>query len=162
MPIYEFYCRDCHTLFNFLSRRVNTDKRPPCPRCNRELHRRVSLFAYSLGRQEDATDGSPGELNGDQLELAASALAGEMEGLDEEDPRQMARILRKLGEATGMPLGDGMTEAIHRLEAGEDPEVIEQQLGDLFEGEQPFAAQKRRGRKDHPVPPTQDDTLHIL
>jgi len=37
MPIYEFYCEDCNTLFNFFSRTVNTDKQPPCPRCRKQL-----------------------------------------------------------------------------------------------------------------------------
>jgi len=26
MPIYEFYCKDCHTIFNFFSRSVNVAK----------------------------------------------------------------------------------------------------------------------------------------
>ena len=29
MPIYEFYCEPCHTLFSFLSKRVNTTATPP-------------------------------------------------------------------------------------------------------------------------------------
>lgn len=28
MPIYEFYCSDCHAIFNFLSRQMNISKRP--------------------------------------------------------------------------------------------------------------------------------------
>jgi hypothetical protein len=28
MPIYEFYCEDCHTIFNFFSKNVNTTKKP--------------------------------------------------------------------------------------------------------------------------------------
>ncbi|MCK4728291.1 MAG: zinc ribbon domain-containing protein, partial [Desulfobacterales bacterium] len=36
MPIYEFYCEDCNTIFNFFSRSVNTTKRPPCPRCKQK------------------------------------------------------------------------------------------------------------------------------
>ena len=31
MPVYEFYCPDCHMIFNFLSRRIDTRKRPPPP-----------------------------------------------------------------------------------------------------------------------------------
>ena len=28
MPVYEFYCADCHTVFNFLARRVDTTASP--------------------------------------------------------------------------------------------------------------------------------------
>ena len=48
MPIYEFYCKDCHTIFNFFSRTVNTEKQPACPKCARpELERKMSVFAIS-------------------------------------------------------------------------------------------------------------------
>ncbi|MGD2029649.1 MAG: zinc ribbon domain-containing protein, partial [Desulfobacterales bacterium] len=33
MPIYEFYCRDCNTIFNFFSKTINTTKKPKCPKC---------------------------------------------------------------------------------------------------------------------------------
>ncbi len=50
MPVYEFYCADCHTVYNFFSQSVNTAKRPTCPKCGRpELERRASLFAISKG-----------------------------------------------------------------------------------------------------------------
>lgn len=163
MPIYEFYCRDCHTLFNFLSSRVNTVKRPACPGCGRpELDRQVSLFTCSLGQVENVAENGTGTLDEHQLERAMSALAGEATDLDEEDPRQMARIMRRLGKATGMTFGDGMEEAIHRLEAGEDPEIIEQQMGDLFEGDQPFTTEKVRGRQRRLALPAHDDTLYPL
>ncbi len=50
MPVYEFYCPDCHTIFNFFSRRVNTAARPACPRCERpELERQVSSSPLAPG-----------------------------------------------------------------------------------------------------------------
>jgi putative FmdB family regulatory protein len=164
MPVYEFYCGSCHTIFNFLSRRVNTDKRPNCPRCRRpNLDRKVSLFAYSLGRtEESAADDAFGGLDEGQLERAMGTLAGEMDRLDEENPQQMARIMRKLGEATGMTLGAGMEEAVSRLEAGESPEAVEQDMGDLFENDNPFSPKKVRGLKRRLAPPAHDDTLHLL
>ena len=49
MPIYEFYCADCHTIFNFLARKTSSVV-PGCPRCDRRrLERRVSAFAISKG-----------------------------------------------------------------------------------------------------------------
>jgi putative FmdB family regulatory protein len=136
MPIYEFYCADCHRVYSFLSRSVNTQKRPACPKCGRaDLARRASLFAISKRRQERPA-GAGGEPNFEdaRLEQAMEALAGEAAGMNENDPRQSARLMRKLFGATGMPVTGPMEEALKRLEAGESPERIEEEMGDVFEG----------------------------
>jgi putative FmdB family regulatory protein len=143
VPIYEFYCADCHTVFNFLSRTINTAKRPDCPRCGRpKLERRMSRFATSRRRAEAATaDGSadlPPGFDEAKMERAMEAMAQEAEGMNEDDPRQMARMMRKLYDTTGLPLGAGMEEAMRRMEAGEDPDKIEEELGDALEQEDHF------------------------
>lgn len=162
MPVYEFYCIDCHTIYNFLSRTVNTDKRPDCPRCGRrELERKVSLFAFSKGRKEEPAAGLP-DMDESRLERAMMSLAGEMEGMDENDPKQMARLMRRLKEATGLNLGDGMEEAIRRLESGEDPEKIEAEMGDIFDGEPDFNLDGVKGLRRKYVPPSRDETLYPL
>ncbi|BCR03434.1 cytochrome c [Desulfuromonas versatilis] len=162
MPVYEFYCGDCHTIFNFISSRVNTEKRPACPKCGLpELERQVSLFAIFKGRSEEPVEGMP-DLDEAQMERAMMALAGEMGSLDEEDPRQMARFMRRFSEVTGMNLGEGMEEAMRRLEAGEDPEAIEEQLGDVFDAENPFGKEGIKGLRRKYAPPAHDDTLYRL
>jgi putative FmdB family regulatory protein len=162
MPVYEFYCSYCHTIFNFLSRRVNTDKRPDCPKCGRpELERQVSRFAFSRGLQDDPVNGLP-DIDEERLEKAMETLAGEMEGVDENDPRQMARFMRKLTEATGVNFGSEMEEAIRRLETGEDPEKLEEEMGDLFDIENTFAVGGVKGLKKKFIPPAHDDTLYTL
>ncbi len=162
MPVYEFYCSDCHTIFNFLSRRVNTDKRPDCPKCGRpELERQVSRFAFSRGIEKETEDGLP-DMDGERLEKAMLELAGEMEGVDENNPRQLAGFMRKLTEATGVNFGSEMEEAMRRLEAGEDPEKIEEEMGDLFDTESPFAAGGVKGLKKKFTPPAHDDKLYTL
>ena len=139
MPVYEFYCPDCHMIFKFLSRRINTDKQPSCPRCQRQyLDRQMSMFAISKGRKEDEGDADMPDIDESRMERAMQALAAEAEGMNEDDPRQAAQMMRKLYEATGLPLGGGMEEAIRRMEAGEDPDQIEAELGDILEGEDPF------------------------
>ena len=162
MPVYEFYCGDCHTVFNFLSRRVNVDRRPPCPKCGRlELERQVSRFAVSKGQKNGQGNGGP-NLDEERLEKAMLSLAGEMEGMNENDPRQMARFMRKLTESTGMSPGPEIEEAISRLEAGEDPEKIEAELGDLADTETPFTRHGFSGLKRKLTPPAHDDTLYTL
>ena len=162
MPIYEFYCRDCHVIFNFFSRTVNTDKIPPCPKCDRaRLDRQMSAFAILRGAKEDPENGLP-DIDESKLERAMSALASEAEGLNEDDPRQAAQLMRKLTDMTGLELGSGMQEALSRLEAGEDPDQIEAEMGDLLEEEDPlvFQGQKKSGRRN--PPPRKDETLYDL
>ena len=162
MPVYEFYCSDCHTIFSFLSQRAAPDKHPSCPRCGKpELERQVSRFFVSRGQREGSPDEVPG-IDDERMERAMETLAGQMEGIDENDPRQMAGFMRKLSEATGMDLGSAMEEAIRRLEAGEDPDRIEEEMGDLMGGDNLFAAAKGKGCLKRAQPPTVDDTLYRL
>jgi len=162
MPVYEFYCAECHTIFNFLSRRVNTEKRPDCPRCGRpDLERQVSSFAVSKGRADESPDGMP-DMDEERMEKAMEALAGEIDGIDENDPRQMARFMRRFTEATGMDLGTGVEEAIRRLEAGEDPEKIEEEMGDALDVENPVAREGVKGLKRRFLAPQRDETLYEM
>jgi len=161
MPVYEFYCTDCHAIFNFLSRRVNTDKKPSCPRCHKTgLKKQVSPFAISRNLQEQ-TEGLP-DLDETRMEQAMMALAGEMENMDEDDPKAMANFMRRLSSMTGMDLGDGAEEALSRLEAGEDPEQIEAEMGDLFEGDNLFSQKKLKGLRKQYLPPERDEHLYSL
>lgn len=143
MPIYEFYCRDCHTIFSFFARRVDTETVPKCPKSKRhKLQRQMSRFAISKGRGDAPPDNAPPEMDIDdeRMEQAMMQMAGEMENVSEDDPRAMARMMRKLMDTTGMNMGAGMEEAIRRMEAGEDPDKVEEELGDVLDGEDPFSS----------------------
>ena len=134
MPIYEFYCEPCNTVFSFFSRGVNTAKIPACPRCRRPLKRQMSIFAKGSRGKEDPADGDMPPFDEAKMEKAMAMLAGEAEKISEDDPRQAAQLMRKLTDATGLSLGSGMEEALSRLEKGEDPDRIEAEMGDLLEG----------------------------
>jgi putative FmdB family regulatory protein len=162
MPIYEFYCVDCYKIFSFLSRRINTEKRPACPLCGRPgLEKQVSPFAVSLGRKDEPVEGMP-DMDDEKMERAMEALAGDMVGVDENDPRQMARFMRRFSETTGMDLGSEVEEAIRRLEAGEDPEKIEAEMEDLQETGTLFTREGVKGLKRRLAPPERDETLYEL
>jgi putative FmdB family regulatory protein len=164
MPIYEFFCPDCNTIFNFYSRRVNTEKKPDCPRCGRkEISRLMSTFA-TIGRAEGREDEDPlAGMDESKMEEAFTGLMQEAENINEDDPRQMAALMRKFSDRTGISLGDRMEEALSRLEAGEDPDQVEAEMGDLLEGEEGFSLEemKKKGRSG-PKPPARDDTLYEL
>ena len=125
MPIYEFYCGDCNTIYNFFSKSVNTKKSPKCPRCKTSrLSRQVSVFSVT-GRAKEGGDADDLPFDESRMEKAIQMLGREAENINEEDPRQAADFMRKLSDAAGLKLGSGMDEAIRRLEKGEDPDRIE-------------------------------------
>jgi hypothetical protein len=66
------------------------------------------------------------------MEREMMRLMAEAEGLDEKDPRQLGRFMRRMSEVSGEPLDEEMEEAVRRLELGEDPEKIEEEFGDLM------------------------------
>ena len=70
--------------------------------------------------------------------------------------------MRRLSDLTGLNLGPGMEEALARMEAGEDPEQIEADMGDLLEGEDPFDLKKKAGKLLKNAPPKVDEKLYYL
>ncbi|MBW1997938.1 MAG: zinc ribbon domain-containing protein [Deltaproteobacteria bacterium] len=162
MPVYEFYCKSCHMIFEFYSSTINTEKRPRCPRCNRpRLERKMSLFSSPTHRGEDDELPVP-DMDEAKMERAMNVLAREAEHMDENDPRQAANLVRKLSDVAGLNLGPGMEEALHRMEAGEDPEQIEEEMGDLLEEEEPFTFKDKSPRPTRRKPPKKDEKLYDL
>jgi hypothetical protein len=51
--------------------------------------------------------------------------------VDENDPRSIARAMRRMGDEMGEDLPDEFDDVVDRLEAGEDPEAIEKDMPDL-------------------------------
>jgi hypothetical protein len=64
---------------------------------------------------------------------------------------------------TGIKLGDGMDEALSRMEKGEDPEQVEAELGDILE-EDPFSLSGKKGMRSRTQrkEPFKDETLYDL
>lgn len=165
MPIYEFYCSHCHTLFNFYSSVIDTEARPACPRCQKpELERRPARFA-TLKHTGDTEPDPFGDLDEDRLAGVMESMMGELEGLDEDgDPRQIAGLFRRFGEASGLEMGPRMEEMMSRLEAGEDPDRLEAEIGDDFDEDEAlgeFFRLRKRGWNPGRQPRV-DDTLYFL
>jgi uncharacterized membrane protein YkoI len=96
------------------------------------------------------------------MEKAFAMLASQADKINENDPKQAARLMRKLSDATGLQLGSSMEEALRRMETGEYPEQIEAEMGDLLEGEEPFIMETKakKGAKKHR--PKIDEKLYDL
>jgi putative FmdB family regulatory protein len=140
MPIYEFYCGPCHTIFSFLSRRVNTTTTPACPKCFKPLGKQVSSFATlrhnSGGDENDDMAG----MDEARMERAMSEMGGEIEKLgDDSDPQEAASLMQRFAKASGLSFNETINEALGRMAAGEDADAVEAEFGEALESANPFA-----------------------
>jgi putative FmdB family regulatory protein len=143
MPLYEFYCGPCHTLFTFRSPRVDTVTLPPCPQCGKTLKREVSAFAHIVrGKTQEASEpGGDGDDATDRMDRVLSQMGERMQSLEDEDadPREAVKVMKELASAGGLHFNKEVQEAMARIEAGEDPEKIDEEFSEVFETENPFA-----------------------
>lgn len=132
MPIYEYLCRDCNTVYQFYSRTSSLKADPCCPKFadHSVLERQMSGFA--IGGPRSPSEAGLGPADDPAIATRMEGLLSKMETLDENDPRAMGRLMREMSDLTG-ERDPAMEEAIRRLEGGEDPERIEEILGTQHE-----------------------------
>jgi putative FmdB family regulatory protein len=119
MPIYEYRCNSCRRRVSIFWRKFSDAETgiPECPRCqSRDLVRLVSRVAV---------------LRSEESRLDNLADPSSLAGLDEDDPKSIARWMRKMGQETGEDLGPEFGEVVDRLESGQSPEDIEGAMPDL-------------------------------
>ena len=131
MPIYEYRCAQCGRKESKFWRSLSSvdEAQLACskcgsPRMGRLVSRVRVVRGGGGGSDNEAAPGPDGDLD--------ASLMREMESLDESDPRALGRFMRKMAAQTGEELGDEFNEVVGRLEKGEDPDKIEQNMGDLF------------------------------
>lgn len=161
MPIYEYSCDHCRMIYQFFVRSISSPQAPVCPRCGAsDLKRLLSSFAPvtgSKGKEAPAGGESPaapgmppGMPGGDPMGGEGDPFAGmspdqqaraeremmklmsQADGLDENDPRQMGHFMERMMQIAGQDRNPEVQEAIRRLKAGEDPEKIESEMGDVL------------------------------
>lgn len=121
----------------------------------------MSSFATIGKAREDRGEVFAG-LDEAKMERAFGALMREAENVGEDDPRQMAALMRKFTSGTGLNLGGSMEEALSRMEAGEDPEQIEKEMGDLLSEDTLNLEMVKKGTARASRPPLRDETLYEL
>jgi putative FmdB family regulatory protein len=119
MPIYEYRCHDCRRRVSIWWRTFSEAETGTarCPRCGGEQLTRLVSKVRVLRSEESRME-----------DLADPANLGD---LDENDPRSIARWMRKMSDEVGEDIGPEFEEVVDRLESGESPEEIERTMPDL-------------------------------
>ncbi len=118
MPIYEYRCADCKRRVSVFFRSFSVTSDPECPNCGgKNLSRLVSRVAT---------------VKSEEARLEAMSDPSSFGDVDENDPKSVARFMRKMGnQMGGEDLGPEFGEMVDRLESGESPEEIEKSMPGL-------------------------------
>jgi putative FmdB family regulatory protein len=122
VPIYEYRCADCKARPSIFYRSLAAvEESPACPNCGSpRLTRLISRTAQVLS--EDSR-------------MEAMADSASMAGVDESDPRSVARWARRMGDGMGdEELGGDFEETIDEMETGAADNGSEEG-GDDFESD---------------------------
>ena len=109
MPIYEYLCKKCKKRVSVLTLRVSEEVHPECDRCgSKDLSRLMSRFAT---------------VKSEEARLDALADPSSFSGVDENDPKSMARWMRKMGRELGEEFsGEDIDQMVEEMEAGKMPD----------------------------------------
>jgi len=107
VPIYEYRCRKCARRFSVLTLRASEKAMPVCDRCGSKSAERL-MSRFAMPKSEEAR-------------LDSLSDPSSLSGLDENDPRSVARWMRKVGREMGDEVGgEDFGEMVDQIEAGED------------------------------------------
>jgi putative FmdB family regulatory protein len=109
MPIYEFRCRRCRRRTPVFSRSIGGPAKAVCSHCGSSDTARLISRVAVLHSDGDEFSGI------DEASLA---------DVDENDPRSMARWVRRMSREMGEPMDAEMESELERMEAGEMPEEL--------------------------------------
>jgi len=117
MPSYPYRCLNCRKRFEvFMSYSEYGTQPVYCPHCKSDQVQR-RIVRIRVARSEES-----------QLESLADP--SNLEGL-EDDPKALGRMMRRMSREMGEDMGPEFDEVIDRLEKGQSPEEIEEDLPDL-------------------------------
>ena len=92
MPIYEYRCNDCGKISEFLLIKTDETFIPQCKRCKSKKMSRV-LSKVRVIRSEE-----------NRMESLADP--SKWSGLDEKDPKSMAKWMKRMGKELGEDMGE--------------------------------------------------------
>ena len=107
MPIYEFRCNACRRRTSVFARKLGSPVSAACEHCSSKDTSRIMSRVTVVRSGRDSGDGFDESSLGD---------------IDENDPRSVARWVRKMSRDMGEPLDSEMQADLERMEAGEMPD----------------------------------------
>jgi len=117
MPTYDFVCLNCAQHFDvYLTFDEYDQRKVKCVHCG-SLSVRRRMTKVRIARSEES-----------RLDSMADESA--LEGL-EDNPRELGRMMKKMGSEMGEDLPPEFDDMVDRLEAGQSPEEIEASMPDL-------------------------------
>jgi len=140
MPIYEYYCKACNTIFNFYSKSFSVKKNPVCPRCQGPIKKHVSSFAFS--QKQKGPDSLP--MSSKRLDDGLKRL----KDYDSKNPEDAAKLRKKFSKMMNVNFEEGKKKSDAVLDAEQDRKISGVRDKPLGE--------------DHEAPPERDDTLYEL
>lgn len=111
MPIYEYRCEDCGKVSEFLLIRTDETFTPQCKRCKSKKMSRI-LSKVRVIRSEES-----------RLESLADPT--KWSGVDEKDPKSMAKWMRQMGKELGEDIDEDLDRAIEEEMGSESDEDLE-------------------------------------
>jgi putative FmdB family regulatory protein len=125
MPTYDYRCFDCKKRVSiYQSYEEYGDVPPTCPNCGGSNLKRV-INRVRVAKSEESRLG----------DLSDPSAWGD---IDENDPKSMARMMRKMSQEMGEDVPPEFDEVVDRLESGQSPEEIEESMPDLGGGDEDF------------------------
>jgi putative FmdB family regulatory protein len=92
MPIYEYACQECHKKSSVLVLNPRNPSVAICRHCGSSRMERL-LSRFAAPKSEEAR-------------LESLADPANLGGVDENDPRSVARLMKKMGQEMGEDVGD--------------------------------------------------------
>jgi putative FmdB family regulatory protein len=100
MPIYEYRCADCRRKTTVVTLSVSAAVDPVCSHCGgRAMTKLVSRVAVRKS---------------DESRLESLADPSSLTGLDESDPKSVARWMKRMGREMGEEAGEGFDEEVDK------------------------------------------------
>jgi putative FmdB family regulatory protein len=98
MPIYEYQCNECGKISEFLLIKADQPYIPQCKRCKSKKMTRV-LSRVRVVRSEESR-------------MESLADPSKWGGLDEKDPKSMARWMKRMGKEMGEEMGEDVDQMV--------------------------------------------------
>ena len=161
MPIYEYYCKECNVIFDFMSTKVAPDIAPDCPRCGHvKLTKYLSTFS-SPSTGETASS----EVDEKRVENAFNALLqGAQRG--PEDGSHMSALMRTFAKDCGLEYTDALEKNLEKVSVGgkvQECDISSDVQLTTVSGKEPKGEKKRYSDMiESAIAPRKDEKIYQL